>query len=724
MAGAEQIQMQQFEVAALAAPPALLCHQLQHSSSTSGLANLSSPRQQVVSLVLQNPALLLRVLDAQFKARAGKPPKTLSGRLATLDLQWLHSLLFDSALQQVLHHTRISYHFLQLYWQQARHTALLARELARMLDYPDPVAAETCGLLLNAGMLVLEQQHREAWVGLFQETMSQSRLLDAEQQTLGYDHIEAGVKLLQNWELEQECVDALRYQMMPLSAVLDATPLVRICWLANRMGGQAVDQETLRAAEQLFQQGAGNLERLVRDQETFQAAEQLFQLGAGDLEKLLRNTDEHYRRELNEWRDSQQSTLQLPLDDQQLQVFNQEVKDGLQKLQLQMLSESALAALESLEVNDSEDLRAVLTRALQQAEVDPLFIVMACRDSDQLSVLASNRVASLPEALGLRVQAQRSRIADLVLAGDLGSLAATSLGLTVIDRQFLGLLGGNGLLCEPVAMEDGYAVLLLANSGNYPQRPLLRSFIKRKLQNFMQDNSGRESPAEDESQLPLMLYKQRVREAVHEAKNPLAIIKNYLQILNMKQGEAGAGKEIKLISAEIDRVGAILTNLRQAEAEAGKPAETDINALLRGMHKVFAQAFTADKRISIELRLAEDPLLLLARADALKQILTNLVKNSAEAIVDSGNIVFATKRNIAADGKIYLQLSVTDDGPGIAADFMPRLFVAGNTTKGGDHNGSGLAIVKRLVDEMGGRVSCHSDKKGTEISILLPQINR
>jgi signal transduction histidine kinase len=54
---------------------------------------------------------------------------------------------------------------------------------------------------------------------------------------------------------------------------------------------------------------------------------------------------------------------------------------------------------------------------------------------------------------------------------------------------------------------------------------------------------------------------------------------------------------------------------------------------------------------------------------------------------------------------------------------MQNLFKAGTTTKGGTHTGSGLGIVKRLVEEMHGQISFQSDSKGTAIDILLPRFH-
>ena len=57
-------------------------------------------------------------------------------------------------------------------------------------------------------------------------------------------------------------------------------------------------------------------------------------------------------------------------------------------------------------------------------------------------------------------------------------------------------------------------------------------------------------------------YQQKIREAVHEANNPLSIIKNYMKILSLKQEEdSELHEEIKVIETEIERVRQILNKL-------------------------------------------------------------------------------------------------------------------------------------------------------------------
>ena len=108
-------------------------------------------------------------------------------------------------------------------------------------------------------------------------------------------------------------------------------------------------------------------------------------------------------------------------------------------------------------------------------------------------------------------------------------------------------------------------------------------------------------------------------------------------------------------------------------------------------------------------------------ADAIKQIYTNLIKNAVEALPANGELIVYTQDYVNVDGEDHIEISVADNGPGISTDILPRLFSPIETTKGDGHAGLGLTIVKNLVNELHGSISCRSSDKGTGFYILLPK---
>jgi signal transduction histidine kinase len=677
--------MQHFQVARLAAPAAVLLAQL----DLLGMGH----ELPASDLLLQNPALLMRALDALHTSSATAAVATPALRLSALDPQWLEALLRRSALQLALEDGAQSHAFLVRHWQLSRRLALTAAALARASGYQDVANAACCGLLLRAGMLVLEQQQGSAYAAMTANTWQQDLLVSAERESFQLDHLEAGVRLLEGWQLDQFCVDALRYQALPLAQVLDAAPLVKICWLANLLA--APDPA---------------------DASMHNAARELLGVTAADLDALLATLAQALTDE--------SAALGLPLlpvapTAKQLAEIGQESEQKLRQLRQEIITDNMLAQYAGSRTDSPASLQALLARVLQDAGIEPVFLVLLpAADGSMLEVWASNRVQADPAGLRLVCAEGRNALSSAILGGDASVLTKASPELTVIDRQLLALLGGQGLLCETVASAKGPAVLLLgldaAAVSAYLGRHALRRCIRRALLDASDAGAASSVP------VSTLLYQLRVREAVHEANNPLAIIKNYLHILSLKSEGAEVGDEIQLIDKEIDRVATILGNLRQPEAAAGAPRRLDLNKVVTAMHRMFASAFGD---IDMRLQLAAGEALVLADENALKQILTNLVKNAVEAIDTGGSIAISTRTNVYLHDRFFVQLSVSDNGSGIAPDLMQNLFKAGTTTKGGTHTGSGLGIVKRLVEEMHGQISFQSDSKGTAIDILLPRFH-
>lgn len=341
-----------------------------------------------------------------------------------------------------------------------------------------------------------------------------------------------------------------------------------------------------------------------------------------------------------------------------------------------------------------------------------------------LKVSASQGLGADPAGLELVCHPNRSALAALVLRGDVDTLSAANGGMAVIDQQLLRLLGGGTVLCEPVQAGGRRAVLLVGLKADGANHYLGHATLRRLLRNTLL--ALLRQPADGTGSADLQLYRQRVRDAVHEANNPLTIIKNYLHLLGLKQGTEVAG-EVALLRQEIDRVAGILHGLREPALTGSAPGPLDLNALVSAMHRIFAGAYghaqETGKQLRVELALAPDPVMVLAAPDALKQILTNLVKNAVEAIEGSGIIVLSTRSNVWQQGRLYGQLTVADNGPGIAQPLLQQLFSPGLTTRAGTGKGSGLSIVKGLVESQRGQISCQSDRNGTALTLLLPQVS-
>lgn len=131
------------------------------------------------------------------------------------------------------------------------------------------------------------------------------------------------------------------------------------------------------------------------------------------------------------------------------------------------------------------------------------------------------------------------------------------------------------------------------------------------------------------------------------------------------------------------------------------------------------------KQISVEKKFAAAPSIIQTRGSALSQVWTNLIDNAADASPSQGHIEIATWTEPAnGDPKDpgWLAVSVTDHGPGIPPEVLPRIFEAFFTTKPqGSGTGLGLEIVHRIVTQkFGGKIEVKSEPGNTRFEVRLP----
>lgn len=131
------------------------------------------------------------------------------------------------------------------------------------------------------------------------------------------------------------------------------------------------------------------------------------------------------------------------------------------------------------------------------------------------------------------------------------------------------------------------------------------------------------------------------------------------------------------------------------------------------------------KQISVEKKFEASPSVIHTRGSALSQVWTNLIDNAADASPAKGHIEIATWTEPAnGDPKDpgWLAVSVTDHGPGIPPEVLPRIFEAFFTTKPqGSGTGLGLEIVHRIVTQkFGGKIEVKSEPGNTRFEVRLP----
>ena len=111
--------------------------------------------------------------------------------------------------------------------------------------------------------------------------------------------------------------------------------------------------------------------------------------------------------------------------------------------------------------------------------------------------------------------------------------------------------------------------------------------------------------------------------------------------------------------------------------------------------------------------------MVLADQEQVAQVFVNIIRNALQALENqpqenrTPDIIVVLN---AAYSEREVEISISDNGPGIPADIQPKIFQPNFTTKS-NGNGLGLAISKHIVEGTGGRISFETSDKGTTFRI-------
>lgn len=209
----------------------------------------------------------------------------------------------------------------------------------------------------------------------------------------------------------------------------------------------------------------------------------------------------------------------------------------------------------------------------------------------------------------------------------------------------------------------------------------------------------------------------------HELAQPLTAALNYVRTsVRVLQGGDDAAREQATELAtkgieQINRASTVIRNLRDyIRPRVPTYASIDVNALIGETVEMVAST-TASEGIDIRLRLAEG--LPPVRSDRLQlqQVLANLLRNAFEAL--SGREVGSVVVESVRVGAQWVEVGVSDDGPGIPAEISDRLFLPFVTTKP-DGLGIGLAISRVMMEMHGGRIWAERGGNGAVFRLALP----
>ncbi|MFN8075115.1 MAG: HAMP domain-containing sensor histidine kinase [Kineosporiaceae bacterium] len=218
-----------------------------------------------------------------------------------------------------------------------------------------------------------------------------------------------------------------------------------------------------------------------------------------------------------------------------------------------------------------------------------------------------------------------------------------------------------------------------------------------------------------------------VADASHELRTPLAAIRGYAE-LTRRDRELFDSLPPQVVEslARIEGSALRMTSLVDdllllARLDSGRPLDASPVDLVEVCADAFADAGVAGPEHDWALDVPDDPVLVVGDAERLHQVVANLLAN-ARTHTPPGTRVRLALRSLGPD----VELSVSDDGPGIAPDVLPHVFgrfvrADSSRSRAAGSTGLGLAIVAAVVQAHSGRVGVASEPgRGTVFTVRLP----
>lgn len=225
------------------------------------------------------------------------------------------------------------------------------------------------------------------------------------------------------------------------------------------------------------------------------------------------------------------------------------------------------------------------------------------------------------------------------------------------------------------------------------------------------------------------------RRLAHEIKNPLTPIQLSAERLQMKLENKLTAADAAILQRSTSTIVNQVTAMKHmvddfrdyAKTPPAVLAPLDLNALAE---EILALYIAGDEGDIIHTRLAPTLPKVMGDATQLRQVIHNLLQNAQDAVQERTDKTIPARIDVVTEEIRYddtngnprsaVRLSISDNGPGFSPKLMARAFEPYVTTKQRG-TGLGLAMVKKIIEEHGGRIDLNnrSDSNGARIFILL-----
>jgi signal transduction histidine kinase len=205
------------------------------------------------------------------------------------------------------------------------------------------------------------------------------------------------------------------------------------------------------------------------------------------------------------------------------------------------------------------------------------------------------------------------------------------------------------------------------------------------------------------------------RAALHEIRNPL----NNLAFVVQEAADELSGESKRSLLDNISRINGALTRINQFIRKKNVRENVVVSQVVRDAVFRFEELYV---KPAVEKQISSALPMIVGDHSRLVSAIVNLLQNGATATASKFDEARLTIRADYAPARDQVEILVTDNGPGIASQHLDRIFDYAYTTREHEgHTGYGLAFVKDVVENCGGRVSVDTaDGRGATFKLSFP----
>ncbi|MGH8671696.1 MAG: HDOD domain-containing protein, partial [Burkholderiales bacterium] len=576
-------------------PPQLLAHLVQ------ACQNPAAGNAELAGIIDKDAALSARVLALaapQLVCDGVKRP-SVERAVAMLGASRIKIIAVSSAVSALRGASQPSPDLLPV-WRHALRCALVARGIAEALRYPDLEQAYMAGLLHDIGQLIILAviPEKSEYAALLATMPDEALLIAKEQGYNGAAHYEIGSEFIRGWNLSPVLADAVLYHHGHVPGINNAQDLIKIAYAAAALcdAEGAALATAVQPLDSLFNGAPIEADKLLvhADQVVYAAAERF-----GITLPEERHGLPHASPETNTRHSAAPSMAATPGTHLAGVLGDAILLDSAHGFATAYASEAE-----------------ILQHAQRCARIlfglHPTLFFFPDRSGHSL---VSKPVEPTDETYAVTLSRNACVISEAAIekrfthSFNQGSRRT----LTILDHQVIRAAGREGILCAPMQARGGVVGVMVLGADPAQLVRLVQQKQSQLLDNFCNAIAtaviAQRARADDEKLHDVQVRmdcQTQVRKVVHEASNPLAIIKSYVYTLSERLGDLTPGqRELAILSEEIDRVSAIIRTLDMPFEETEQAAEaTNVNQIVSEVATLAKGSLAPPGHIRVTLQLA------------------------------------------------------------------------------------------------------------------------